>query len=130
MVVTEEMALMALNVYDYAVATAPAAQNRTAPMRAALTAALASMWRPIEEAPRDGTECLFYWPNIATHRGHTGIAMGRWACADYFDSRPRGWNSPECGFRMDGDQCIPKNQGDITHFMPLPAPPVQQKEGA
>jgi len=98
-VVTDGMALMALNVYDYAVATAPPAQNRTAPMKAALTAALANMWRPIEEAPRKRSTKFL----ALTQSGKIRIDWYAGYLGEFFFEEP---------------------DDRYTHFMPLPAPPA------
>lgn len=79
-----------------------------AQMRAALTAALAKAWRPIESGPRDGTTILLYAP---------------------------GWDSPKTGWTFGDDDfwqdCPFHHKGDPsytpTHWMPLPAPPPQQE---
>lgn len=74
-------------------------------------------WRPIETAPDDGTRILMWW------RGCSSPSVGAWEVDDGFDDHPDGWVSPSEGFRSDGDQCIPINQEDCTHWMPLPLPP-------
>ena len=77
-------------------------KNRSDPMRAALTAALAEMWRAIEEAPKDGTYVLVWRPDEGDchHEAHAGIDT--WTGRSWYRSR--------------------LNQ-QPTHFMPLPAPP-------
>lgn len=37
--------------------------------------------------------------------------------------RPEGWKAPPEGWRCVDDEAIPRNQGDCTHWMPLPAAP-------
>lgn len=73
-------------------------------------------WQPIETAPRDGTAILLWWKHCPTPSvGCWDIGLG-----DESDTRyvchPQGWIS-------EGDDCIPKNQQDCTHWMHLPAPP-------
>ena len=69
----------------------------------------ASPWRPIAEAPRDGTEVLYYSPTI-----------GRWV----------GNHPPECCrgiWRKCSDETWDGGfvgNGNETHFMPLPEPPA------
>lgn len=107
MVVTDEMALMALNVYDYAVATAPAAQNRTAPMQAALTAALASMRQPkLTDVERKALE---------------GALEGfEYEAGDVEDIAPSIDEDEDAYWAYHAYHGIRK--------LLLPAPPVQQKE--
>ena len=80
-----------------------------APMRAALTAALAAMWQDIKDAPRDGTRVLLRDDN--------------------------GWDPSElCTGWWENDQW--RDYGDVgcngiypyepTHFMPLPALPAKR----
>jgi hypothetical protein len=60
----------------------------------------ASVWRPIETAPKDGTEVLVY-----VHRRMGPLFMG--------------------ATNSTGKQWWSRNLGDVkpTHWMPLPAPP-------
>lgn len=62
-------------------------------------------WQPIETAPMLGKPLLLYWK-------HAGWMRGR------FVDEPR-WH----GWMCDGDQVMPLNQSDCTHWMPLPASP-------
>jgi hypothetical protein len=82
-------------------------------MRAALTAALAHMWRPIEEAPKDRTRVLLYTneltpPTIqAEWRPYDDqVGFGEWV--DVWNNDPIETNVGPASF---------------THYMPLPAPP-------
>lgn len=65
-------------------------------------------WRPIETAPKDGTNVLLWWPFWCPNRptigwfGYKGIQQ---------------WIAPEA---LEGDGDPP------THWMPLPAPPMAQ----
>ena len=68
-------------------------------------------WQPIETAPQDGHQILLWW------RFRRYPATGSY----YVDETGAGW-------RCDGDQCIPKNQQDCTHWMPLPAA-LEPQEG-
>jgi len=61
-------------------------------------------WQPIETAPKDGTEV---WVYVAEH---DGLRAFQCACAWHPDA---GW----CA-------CVLR---DITHWMPLPAPPNVNK---
>ena len=72
-------------------------------------------WKPIETAPKDGTNVLVYerFPK-----------WQKWVGKDEYDSYI------EIGYYQDGDWCIrahvPPWNNDPTHWMPLPEPP---KEG-
>ncbi|HLO79197.1 MAG TPA: hypothetical protein VK196_22290 [Magnetospirillum sp.] len=80
--------------------------------RAALTAPPApSPWRPIETAPKDGTQFL-------TWDGHYGIRIGRCVVRPDHDD----WLS-----YMDAHKGSSKGGIRATFWMPLPSPP-QQKE--
>lgn len=74
-------------------------------------------WQPIETAPTGGTRILLWW------RSCIYPSIGSYELDEQFNSRPRGWRAPEEGWRNIGDQCIPRNQEDCTHWMPLPKPP-------
>lgn len=63
-------------------------------------------WQTMETAPRDGTRILLWWKTC------TSPSVG-WYTFDDFGE----------GFRCDGDECIPHNQDDCTHWRPLPPPP-------
>jgi len=73
----------------------------------ALTAALGAMWRPISEAPKDGSSILAF---AAAYRDYYGVAQ--WAEADEDIGSVEGWFWP---FAIRP-----------THFMPLPSPPAQE----
>lgn len=67
-----------------------------------------SEWQPIETAPKDGTP-VFLWPGVEIWTGCTVPAVAAWA------SNIFGWICFSSGA-----------SGEIaTHWMPLPAPPVQ-----
>lgn len=79
-------------------------------------------WQPIETAPKDGTEILIFTTRGIAHVGwskycgaylESGESSGGW---DVCWNNSDGWNDPE----------FP----DATHWMPLPAPPAELKEGA
>lgn len=74
-------------------------------------------WRTIDSAPKDGRDILLWW------RLCKNPSVGRWSIDDAFDQHDEEWPCPEEGWRSDGDQCIPRNQSDCTHWMPLPAAP-------
>ena len=61
--------------------------------------------QPIKTAPMLGKPVLLYWK-------HAGWMRGRFVN----DERGDGWMT-------DGDQVMPRNQQDCTHWMPLPPPP-------
>lgn len=98
--------------------------------RAALLAAIRDAlggWRPIGEAPRDGSLFLCWVSAVRfgeTDEGHqyqedvSQVDFCNWRTqADIPDC---GWFDPCCG--QIGDQ-----QG-VTHWQPLPAPPATEKE--
>lgn len=64
----------------------------------------AMTWQPIQSAPKSGKAILLWWS------GCKDPSVGRWE----YDGIREGW-------RCDGDQCVPKNQHDCTHWMPLPS---------
>lgn len=111
MQVTDEMVEAAWEAYD----NAPGYFTNSELMRAALTAALAEMWRPIETAPRDRAILLaaYIVPSDEAQRNglkpfwhiETGRAFGtnldRWT--NVLGERPSRW-------------------------MPLPAPPSKEGE--
>lgn len=77
-------------------------------------------WQPIKTAPQDiGKPLLLMWVG-------RGPSSGCWDLDDEFDARPKGWVSPEYGWRGHQDMCIPRNQEMCTHWMPLPAAPTNQ----
>lgn len=71
-------------------------------------------WRPMTTAPTSRPIILLWrtapWP-----------LRGEWSIDEEFDTRPKGWVSPESGWRNDGDQCIPRNQEDCIGWQELPA---------
>jgi hypothetical protein len=75
-----------------------------------------SEWQPIETAPRH-RNILLWWRTCKEPH------IGCWDIDEEFERRPKRWLSPEEGWRNKGDQCIPRNQSDCTHWQPLPAPP-------
>lgn len=87
--------------------------------------AAAALARPIETAPNATShmnKVLLFWRT-------RGWDTGWWDVDEAFADRPKSWRSPECGWRCDGDQCIPVDQDAVTHWMPLPAHPVTEGEG-
>jgi hypothetical protein len=68
-------------------------------MRAALEAADAATWRPISEAPKDGTHVL------VVDIGDPGIVVASF--------RRGGWLDSQNGYDVEPNQ----------HFRPLPSPP-------
>lgn len=79
---------------------------------AALSAALAVMWRPIDEAPKDGTSILGYWlPITGAYAQNAGRAFGVVI-----------WEK--------GTWCNPDNTDDDyrdpSMWMPLPSPPKME----
>lgn len=87
---------------------------------------LSDGWQDIASAPATTDHMR---PILANWRGR-GVQQTYWDVDDDFRDRPKGWRSPESGWRCDGDQCIPVNQEDVTHWMPRPAPPLTNDKGA
>lgn len=106
MQVTDAMVDAALHGADYI----PNNDNRIW-MRAALTAALAEMWRPIEDAPKDRPILLaaYIVPSDEAQRNGSrpfwDVAIGR-----------------AYGTNLDRWSGILGTRA--THFMPLPSPPM------
>ena len=61
-------------------------------------------WKPIDTAPKDGTEILLYWAREARRNGVGSIVICAWDGEDWVD---------EDGYSF----------WDPTHWMPLPTPP-------
>jgi len=78
--------------------------------RAIKAEALAIKWRPINTCNVSG-KVLLYW-DVPTFNGRGLVVKGYWQC----DEEGEGW-------RGDGDQCIPVNQSDCTHWAPVPCGP-------
>jgi hypothetical protein len=63
----------------------------------------AKAWRPIETAPRDGTEVLMWWPYWSKHPERGAFKSGRWETMAALSA-------------MDDDI-------GPTHWLPIPSPP-------
>ena len=88
-------------------------------LAAARTSRQVPEWEPIETAPGNThhmNHILVFWKT-------RGWQQTYWDVDEEFSQRPKGWRSPECGWRCDGDQCIPVDQETATHWMFGPAPP-------
>lgn len=90
-----------------------AGKQRAAQAIAALTAALAKMWRPIESAPKDGTAVLI--SDVSAEAFEPAVSRFRqekWETSDWDEASfvPARWMSP-------------------THWMPMPSPPETEVEG-
>lgn len=99
MQVTDAMVAKALEVW-----TDHTSMNDTDAMRAALTAALAEMWRPVSEAEPNRTY-LLGWHDWRDHAWCTEVAPAIH------------------GQRFENGYSNVSQHGSATHFMPLPAPP-------
>lgn len=74
-------------------------------LRAKETSMTSSDWRPISEAPKDGTKILLWVPdNVCTPMQHVGWWDGSM------------WKANLCGSWFNP-----------THWQPLPPPPVEDK---
>ena len=67
-------------------------------------------WQPIETAPRDGTEVIVFTGGGVVTAWHS-VNTGMWP--------------HDCEFTEDGEAC---NVGLPTHWMPLPAPPLEASQ--
>lgn len=97
----------ALDAFSVVILLQP--QDRPGAMRAALAAAEAAMWRPIETAPKDGTivdcHCAAYGLDRIVWRSHP----------EWGDDRAGWWSIPSRAFiREDA----------IQYWRPLPTPPA------
>lgn len=86
----------------------------------ALTAALGAMWRPISEAPKDGTRLLLrgkLQPIPSNQELYSGLELPA-TTAGYWDTIDVAW----CivGATWTGPFFEP------THFMHIPSPPAQE----
>lgn len=74
---------------------------------------LAGGWRPISEAPRDGTPVIAHWPHLG------GRAVVAWVTQA--GRRPRTWTASH-SFGYLGRMA---EGSEPTHWMPLPSPPEE-----
>lgn len=70
-----------------------------------------TQWRPIAEAPKDGTPSLLFYPN--SHPSWRNFHFGDWS-SGFFDGR--SWQTGNISLAT-------KNP---THFRPLPEPPKEK----
>jgi hypothetical protein len=68
-------------------------------------------WRPIDTAPTQG-KILLWWKNA-------GAVTGGFAVDDDWTQKSK---TPREGWKGDGDEAIPRNQEDCTHWQLLRAP--------
>ena len=90
--------------------------TRRAAMRAALEAAERAAWRPIEEAPKDGTIVMVF-------RKDQGVFCAHYVEEDWHLSSQH--NPPEgdhCWFSTNGDDLTNEMP---THYRPLPKGPEE-----
>ena len=81
---------------------------------------LADPWRPIEEAPKDGTRVLVYPP---TWEGSGSCSVASWD-EDKYSRRPRPfWKRSD-----DFGRVTTSRERPPTHFMPLPSAPSTTQE--
>lgn len=89
------------------------ADELKAELRTALAEALGG-WRPISEAPRDGTPCIL---------GRSDIPAGKncvypaWSAEGFFDSETQTWRAGSLLHNATFELDKP------THYQPLPQPP-------
>lgn len=112
MQVTDEMVRVALHEYVMGHHDTPEQA-----MRAALEAALAVMWRPMSEAPKDGTWILVFESSSIETQFH----VVSWGLPEYsFEPRPETWVTISLGPNPDNYQVT-----DAACWMPLPSPPAE-----
>ena len=77
-----------------------------------------SAWRPIEEAPRDGTWVLL-WESYDAEP-----FIGRW------NDRRNRWVASTTYYNTDGNACVVDTvcSEAVTHYQPLPPPPSAGEE--
>lgn len=87
----------------YAVSTPPASEMR------------AGAWQPIETAPRDGSDVLLF-------EVYERLPVIGWWC-----EKKKRWYATTEVYDTDGDACVIDKlcTEGVTHWMPLPAAPVQ-----
>jgi hypothetical protein len=94
------------------------------PQREARRALMTSEWRPIETAPKDGSEFDAWAVWLDTGKGERvpNVHWGRGCIAFESECELEGWLAAEWG--IDGCEGLmdPQDQR-LTHWQPLPAPP-------
>lgn len=94
------------------VANAAIAERRG--MRAAIEAALAVSWQPIETAPKNGDEII-----LGCSRGKE-----RWSESGFWhDGSENYWKSSGWYSEMDRGNLLTATRSNPTHWMPFPEPP-------
>jgi len=116
MQVTDEMVLVAKDAFKDSCGLTI---NGDSAMRAALTAALGAMWRPISEAPKDGTEILLF-----THQDVDDF------CDEAFDAVQIGYwddgnDAPGTVWHRNAGWILQKI-GEPLAWQPLTLPPAQE----
>lgn len=88
-------------------------------LESALTAALGAMWRPISEAPKDGTEILLF-----THQDVDDFCDEAFGAVQigYWDD---GNDAPGTVWHRDAGWILQKI-GEPLAWQPLPSPPAQE----
>ena len=83
-------------------------ERELAELRAATT------WRPIETAPKDGSEILLFEKYIDV------------PFVGYWSERSNQWEADRSHYTVKGDGVVESSlcQSDILHWMPLPKPPT------
>jgi len=104
MQVTDAMVAKALDVYVNTDCDTPEQA-----MRAALSDALAEMWRPIEEAPKDGERVLLGFRGSMSAEGY------------WHDGSRNYWKRE--GWYFADDDLLTGRPRDPDCYMPLPVPP-------
>jgi hypothetical protein len=129
MQISDDVVRVACDAYEQV----PDIYDKFGKMRAAISAALAAMWRPISEAPKDGTWIIAIRPECNFGR-YDRVLTVQWSdenkafiWADHFDIFKDDMDE-----RDDNGNYVfdPFESNEFTHFMPLPSPPSTNKEKA
>jgi len=68
-----------------------------------------------DEPPQTGAECLIVYDGVVQRIAYQRMGMG-FACADGYEWRP-----------ADEIVCDPIHDSEVTHWRPLPTPPVREQ---
>jgi hypothetical protein len=81
-----------------------------------------SEWQPIETAPKDGTDVLLVWRwNSGIHAG-VSVVLAGWTCRTHAHSS----RHHDCPNEADCNEGWGAYRGEMSHWMPLPAPPLSE----
>lgn len=81
---------------------------------------VAPAWQPIETAPKDFTAVLLCWHPPQPPNAKPCVVMARWLCRTHVHSSKRHRCPDEADCQMSWDSYA----GKMSHWLPLPTPPV------